>query len=199
MGGGEQAEEKGSENQWEQVTTKGGRIAARRGKPECCPRRGQDAGVEKKTFRADREKRALELHSGFAGGTCCPPLCLMSARCRAGGVVHTRNRFAELEDHSTEVGVVEAHEINEVRVGGEKSWTRPSSMNFNLAGVCKPLVSAAEVVAKGNRVVLDPDPEKSCIENIRMGERMRLRTQKGIFVMDVKYPNGEEGAITLDS
>ena len=72
-------------------------------------------------------------------------------------------------------------------------------MSFNLAGICKPSVSAAEVVAKGNRVVLDPDPEKSCIENIRTGEKMRLRTQKGVFVMDVKYPNGEEGAITLDS
>ena len=95
--------------------------------------------------------------------------------------------------------MVEAHEIDEVRARGEKSWTRPSSMNFKLAGICKPLVSAAEVVAKGNRVVLDPDPEKSHIENIKTGEKMRLRTQKGVFVMDVKYQNGEEGAITLDS
>ena len=28
---------------------------------------------------------------------------------------------------------------------------------------------------------------------------MRMRTQKGVFVLDVKYQNGEEGAIALDS
>ena len=32
-----------------------------------------------------------------------------------------------------------------------------------------------------------------------MGERMRLREQKGVYVFDVKYQKGEEGTITLDS
>ena len=55
------------------------------------------------------------------------------------------------------------------------------------------------MVAKGHRAILDPDPEKSCIENLKTGENMRLRTQKGVFVLDVKCQNGEEGAITLAS
>ena len=41
------------------------------------------------------------------------------------------------------------------------------------------MASAAKVVAMGNRVVLDPDPLKSCIENVKTGEKMRLREQKG--------------------
>ena len=61
------------------------------------------------------------------------------------------------------------------------------------------MASAAKVVAMGNRVILDPDPLKSCIENVKMGEKMRLREQKGVYVFDVKYQDGEEGTITLDS
>ena len=113
--------------------------------------------------------------------------------------VGTHNRFAELEEHPMEIGGTDTYEIGEVRAGGEQGWTRLSSVNFNLAGVCKPLISAAEVVAKGNKIVMDPDPEKSHIENLRTGERMKLRMQKGVFVIDVKYQNGEEGPITLDS
>ena len=61
------------------------------------------------------------------------------------------------------------------------------------------MASAAKVVATGDRVILDPDPMKSCIENVKTGEKMRLREQKGVYVFGVKYQCGEEGTITLDS
>ena len=103
----------------------------------------------------------------------------------------THNMFAGLQDDHTDV--------NEVETCGGGAWTRLSSMTFNLAGVTKPLASAAQVVASGNRIILDPKPECSYVENVSTGERMGLREQKGVYVFDVQYHNGQEGTITLDS
>ena len=85
--------------------------------------------------------------------------------------------------------------IDEVMV--DKTLTRPSTMTFNVAGVCKPLVSAVKVVEAGNRIVMDA--EGSYVENKKTGERMQLRSKKGVFVFDVKYQDGDTGEITLDS
>ena len=91
---------------------------------------------------------------------------------------------------------VEEAPVQEVRE--ERSdWTRLSSMLFNVAGVTKPLASAAKVVEAGNRVVLDP--QSSYIENIQTREKMALRKDQGVFVFDVKYEDGGMGVITLDS
>ena len=93
--------------------------------------------------------------------------------------------------------VREISEINIEEVAAEKAFTRPSSMTFNVAGVCKPLASAAKVVEAGNRIVMDPSG--SYIENVKTGERMQLRKKKGVFVFEVKYQDGDSGEITLDS
>ena len=61
------------------------------------------------------------------------------------------------------------------------------------------MASAAQVVASGNRIILDPKPECSYGENVSTGERMGLREQKGVYVFDVQYHDGQEGTITLDS
>ena len=61
------------------------------------------------------------------------------------------------------------------------------------------MASAAQVVASRNKIILDPKPEESYVENVQTGEKMRLREQKGVYVFDVQYQNGEEGTITLDS
>ena len=110
------------------------------------------------------------------------------------------NRFAELQQPEVverdDCGI---NEVSEVHACGKSKWTRPSSMTFNLAGVTKPLASAAQVVASGNRIILDPQPDKCFVENVTTGERMRLREQKGVYVFDVQYRDGEEGTITLDS
>ena len=107
----------------------------------------------------------------------------------------TYNRFAGLQVTDD----YDVDEVNEVHPYDGKKWTRPSSMTFNVASVTKPLASAAQVVASGNRIVLDPRPDESFVENVKTGERMRLREQKGVYVFDVQYGGGEEGTITLDS
>ena len=63
----------------------------------------------------------------------------------------------------------------------------------------KPLAAASKIVEAGNRVVLDPEPGKSFIENIKTGERMKVRVKKGVYVVDVRYEDGKTGVITLDS
>jgi hypothetical protein len=75
--------------------------------------------------------------------------------------------------------------------------TRPSSMQFHVADVTKPLAAAAKVVEKGNRIVLDA--KGSYIEHAASGERMQLYVKKGVYVFDVTYEDGEQGTITLDS
>ena len=110
--------------------------------------------------------------------------------------IKTQNRFTALQHYEEDDDV---NEVNEVHTCTKQKWTRPSSMTFNLAGVTKPLASAAQVVASGNRVVLDPQPDRCYVENVKTGERMKLREHKGVYVFDVQYCDGEEGIITLDS
>ena len=88
-------------------------------------------------------------------------------------------------------------EINAVEEGGGGTWTRLSGMMFNVADVRKPLAAAAKVVAAGNRVVLAP--EGSFVENLKTGEKLLLREERGVYVMDVEYESGAVGCITLDS
>ena len=98
----------------------------------------------------------------------------------------TRNRFEHLaRDDVEEVGVwsVESE--------------RPKSILFNVANVAKPLAAAGKVVEAGNKIVLDE--EGSYVENKKTGERMKLRKDRGVYVLDVTYDNGSSGAITLDS
>ena len=113
-------------------------------------------------------------------------------------VTKTQNRFAALQHHEDDEDVNEVNEVH-THTCTKQKWTRPSSMTFNLAGVTKPLASAAQVVASGNRVVLDHEPDRCCVENVKTGERMKLREHKGVYVFDVQYCDGEEGTITLDS
>ena len=90
---------------------------------------------------------------------------------------------------------------SEVPIGAvvAEGWSRMGGMVFHVADVKKPLAAAAKVVEAGNRVVVDPNPGASFIENIATGERIALRKERGVYVLDVKYEAGGEGTITLDS
>jgi hypothetical protein len=77
------------------------------------------------------------------------------------------------------------------------SMTRESCMKFHVAGVKKPLASAAKVVKANNRIFMDASG--GYIENITTGEKMNIRILNDVFVVDVIYPSGEKGVITLDS
>ena len=59
------------------------------------------------------------------------------------------------------------------------------------------MASAAKVVEAGNRIVMDLSG--SYIENVKTRERIQLGRQKGVFVFDVEYQDGDSGEITLDS
>ena len=72
-------------------------------------------------------------------------------------------------------------------------------MRFNFAKVQKPLASAAKVVEAGNRISMGPKPQDNYIENTKTGEKIELRVDRGTYVFDVEFENGEVGAITLDS
>jgi hypothetical protein len=89
--------------------------------------------------------------------------------------------------------------IAEVDANG-KEWTRASGMMFHVADVAKPLASAAKVCEAGNRIVMDPEPGKSYVENVLTGERMMLKKERGTFVFEVEFmDDGGMGNITLDS
>ena len=75
--------------------------------------------------------------------------------------------------------------------------TRASCMRFNVAGVSKPLAAAGRVVEAGNRIVLDQSV--SYVKHITTGERMHLRKEKGVYVFDVEFDDGDHSTITLDS
>lgn len=99
---------------------------------------------------------------------------------------------------------VDEHEDEDIMIGSLSeevtSWTRSSGIMFHVADVAKPLASAVKVVEAGNRVVMDPVPGQSYVENIATGERMLLKKDKGTYVFEVQYlDDGKTGCITLDS
>jgi hypothetical protein len=81
--------------------------------------------------------------------------------------------------------------------GAPHQRTRTSCMMFNVAQVSKPLAAAGKVVDAGNRVVLDQ--RGSYVEHVATGERMHLRKEKGVYVLDVEFEDGDRSTITLDS
>jgi hypothetical protein len=75
--------------------------------------------------------------------------------------------------------------------------TRRAAMKFHVARVQRPLASAVKVVEAGNRIVMEKG--KAFIENMQTKKVMPLRVDRGTYVFDVRYNNGEDGTITLDS
>jgi hypothetical protein len=96
-----------------------------------------------------------------------------------------------------------AVQINEVFVQqvSAEELTSLSSIMFHVTDSVHPLASCGAVCKAGNRVVLDLEhPEGSYVENKSTKERMRLYlSDQNTFKFDVQYPDGSEGAITLDS
>ena len=105
------------------------------------------------------------------------------------GAVDTEQIYVE--------NVVDNKSMNMIDNG--KRLTRESAMVFNIADVNKPLASAVRVCDAGNRIVMDPDPDKCYVEKVDTGERMKIRRANGTFVMDAQFVNGDFGSITLDS
>ena len=61
-------------------------------------------------------------------------------------------------------------------------------MTFQVAKVSKALGSVSQMVDGGNRVTFDLDAhgrDISCIENKQTGERIWLRRENGVYVLDM--------------
>ena len=66
--------------------------------------------------------------------------------------------------------------------------------------MAKPLASAVKITEASNVAVLHPEEGKSFILNLDTRERIKVRKEKGAYVFDVQYTEGDEaGTVTLDS
>ena len=70
-------------------------------------------------------------------------------------------------------------------------------MEFCEADVRKPLVSAVRVAKAGNGMWLEADG--GYVMNLATKERMAVRVENGVYVMDVQFDDETVDVITLDS
>jgi hypothetical protein len=114
------------------------------------------------------------------------------------GKCQVRNSFQALEEADRDDDCDDEVFVGTV-VGEAKKLSRLSGMKFNVASVKKPLASAVKVVEAGNRISMGPRPGDNFIENLVTGEKLAIRVDRGTYVFDVEFANGEDGTITLDS
>ena len=66
------------------------------------------------------------------------------------------------------------------RRGGFSLVALMGAMRFHVA-------PAAKTVHAGNRISTGPDAADNCIGNVRTGERMQTRSERGTYVVDVQF------------
>jgi hypothetical protein len=85
--------------------------------------------------------------------------------------------------------------INQIQDGA--ALTRHCNMTFHKADVRSPLASAAKMTEAGNTIVLTASG--GYVENNQTKEKLKVRKERGVFLMDIVFEDGKEGTITLDS
>ena len=95
-----------------------------------------------------------------------------------------------------EAGAVGDYDVSGVGNGSE-DWSRLSSIRSNVANVQRPLAAASKVVEAGDRVVMEPGGGH--IQNVITGEKIKRRVDRGVYVFDVKFSEGDRGVVALDS
>ena len=78
-----------------------------------------------------------------------------------------------------------------------RAMTREARMDFNEADVRAPLASAMRVARAGNGIWLDGDG--GFIQNMKTREKMEVRIENGVYVIDVELDDGTVDVVTLDS
>ena len=74
------------------------------------------------------------------------------------------------------------------------------SLGLQVASVKKPLIAVKRIVENGNVVQFGKQDEDPLILNTEIGDKMMFEPNgKGSFVMQVKFRNGENTEITVDS
>jgi len=84
-------------------------------------------------------------------------------------------------------------------VNVEKEKDVQMSLCFQVTDVKKPLVAVTRICEKGNRVCFGPNEADNYIQSVRSGDQIYMRKQRGSFVIDGQFGDGEWKDITIDS
>ena len=106
-----------------------------------------------------------------------------------------------------EIGEVEAVEccaVEEDRRGeGRSVEVGMCEMRFHVTDARKMLASVAKLSDIGNLVMFGPRKEDHFIQNIKTGNRVEMRREKGLYVLDVGFVEDDrkecDGQIVVDS
>ena len=73
-------------------------------------------------------------------------------------------------------------------------------MNFTACEVSKALGSVSQMCRTGHRVVFNPpwEPDGSFIEHVQIGERMWMKEQSGLYVLDTKVAPRQKQAVNIN-
>ena len=67
---------------------------------------------------------------------------------------------------------------------GEPGWERVIGMPFQACDVKRPLAAVRRICEKGNIVQFGPTSEDNFIQNVRSGEKIWLKQERGQYVME---------------
>ena len=73
------------------------------------------------------------------------------------------------------------------------------SLCFQVKDVKKPLVAVHRICEKGNRVCFGPKEQDNFIQNVNSGNQIYTRKQRGSFVVDGQFGDGQWVETTVDS
>ena len=73
------------------------------------------------------------------------------------------------------------------------------SLCFQVTDVKKPLVAVTRICENGNRVCFGPNENDNYIQNVGSGNKIYMRKQRGSFVVDGQFGDGQWKQITVDS
>ena len=84
--------------------------------------------------------------------------------------------------------------------GVNESEPKQMKLGFQVAAVTKPLMAVRRITEQGNRVHFGPKEEDNYICSVASGDKLMLRDNgRGSYNMHVRFVNGEETTITVDS
>ena len=81
----------------------------------------------------------------------------------------------------------------------EKEQDVKMSLCFQVTDVKKPLVAVTRMCENGNRVCFGPNEKDNYIQNVGSGNKIYMRKQRGSFVVDGQFGDGQWKQVTVDS
>ena len=90
----------------------------------------------------------------------------------------------------------------ELRIAGVEDASNGLHMNlgFQVTDVKKPLISVRRIAERGNHINFGLGPDDNYIQNRKSGFKIPLRrTEKGSYILDVKFVGGGTAEIVVDS